>query len=710
MRRIFLVLFLILLLTNTQIIQAQDPEPPYQYYLPLLYKQETIVSSPWLGPVGGPVVVLLPHPANKDILYAGTWGAGVFVSKDAGNSWQPKNVGLNNFYINSMAIDPINPRILYAGTYRDKLYKSTDAGETWYQSSAGIQKDAIVYAITIDPNNADILFIATRGENSTGAPPWKGVVYRSTNEGIDWTPVIQNVSRLDEPIQDWAYDLIVNPKNSQIVFAAFHESGIYKSINGGTSWFTANTGIGGDDGIISARGLSINPVNTTSNALYMGVWHRLGTYKSTNNADSWTNTPLDVKVYNMDLDNVSPNVLYLANFDPGNFKGGIYKTSNSAASWSLAGLNSEIMYTVAVNQNNHNQVFAGTLANGIYRSDNGGSNWALINQGLFNTNVSGMLALPWDGNTLIGATASNGVSVSSDYGKTWQPMNAGLGDKVTTGLILNPANNNQLFVLTSSGGLFKCTLPGCNWSAANSGLPTASIDPSLRLAAILDENQRMEYELAGGNVADDLDTKATTYKSLTSMVFASSNPNIVYLATKDGGLFQSTNNGANWTSAGLTSITVNSVAVSPLNADKIYAATLDSGIIKYSINAGASWQNQTLPVGITNSLSISPANPGSLYAGTDNGVYSSVNDGVWTQLGLAGQNVTGIAAHPTQSGILIAGTNQGAYFSTNNGQSWNFLSVELTNKTIRTIQFAPNNSKKVYLGTSTMGTYLFYLP
>ena len=220
----------------------------------------------------------------------------------------------------------------------------------------------------------------------------------------------------------------------------------------------------------------------------------------------------------------------------------------------------------------------------------------------------------------------------------------------------------------------------------------------------------MEFELAGGDVANALDIKATTYKSLTSMVFAPSNSNIVYLATKDGGLLRSTNNGTNWTSAGLTSKTVNSVAVSPINADKIYAATLDSGIIKSSINAGASWQNQTLPVGMTNSLSISPANPGSLYAGTDNGVYFSVNDGVWTQLGLAGQNVTGIAAHPNISGILIAGTNQGAYFSINNGQSWSIVSAELTNKIIRSIQFDPNDAKKVYLGTSTMGTYLFYLP
>ena len=82
--------------------------------------------------------------------------------------------------------------------------------------------------------------------------------------------------------------------------------------------------------------------------------------------------------------------------------------------------------------------------------------------------------------------------------------------------------------------------------------------------------------------------------------------------------------------------------------------------LKSSINAGASWQNQTFPVGMTNSLSISPVNPGSLFAGTDNGVFISVNDGAWTQLGLAGQNVTGIAAHPTMIRNIIAGTKSGS--------------------------------------------------
>ncbi len=116
------------------------------------------------------------------------------MTNDGGHTWENKSVGLGNLYINSIAIDPYNPKILYAGTYRDKVYKTTNGGESWYQSSNGIQSEAIVYAIAIDPYDADIVYIGTRGENTTSLPPWKGVIYRSKNEGIDWTPVLQNVS------------------------------------------------------------------------------------------------------------------------------------------------------------------------------------------------------------------------------------------------------------------------------------------------------------------------------------------------------------------------------------------------------------------------------------------------------------------------------------------------------------------------------------
>ena len=711
MRRLIKVLLLFLFLFTTPATTfAQDTGPTFETYFPIVYSPFIDQSSPWIGPIGGPVVVIQTHPSNSNIVYAGTWGAGVFMSTDAGNTWISKRKGLNNLYINSMAIDPINPRILYAGTYQDKLYKSTDGGQNWFQSSSGIQKDAIVYAITIDPNNADILFISTRGENTTGAPPWKGVVYRSTNEGIDWSPVLQNVPRLGVNTQDWAYDLIVNPKNSAIVFAAFHEAGIYRSNNRGDTWAVANTGIVGDNSVISARGLSINPKDFPGNALYMGTWHRLGTYKSIDNAQSWTNTPLDVKVYNMDLDNVSPNVLYLANFDPGNFKGGIYKSSNSGTSWSLVGLGNEIMYTVAVNQTNHSQVFAGTLTDGIFRSDNSGSNWSLSSQGLFNTNVSGMLAIPGDQTTLIGATANNGVSISQNKGITWSQMNNGLSDKVTKDLVLNPADPNQIFVLTASGGLYKCTLPDCTWRTANSGLPTASMNPQLQIPEYMDENQKREFILAGVEPFNDSFINATNYKSLNQLVFSQSNNNIAYMAIADSGVRKSSDNGSNWSPAGLSGKTVNSLAVDPLNENIIYAATNDIGVINYSTNAGQTWLSTTIAGGKTNSLSTTPVNSALVYAGTDNGVYVRTGNGTWDFLGLGGIKINEIAAHPGRSGVLVAGTNQGAFYSINNGLDWVSISPEISNLIIRSVQFDPNHSNRVYLGTSTAGTFRFYLP
>ena len=686
-------------------VAAQEEVNDFQVFLPIVVRQEIDTSSPWIGPAGGFVVCMTSHPTDPNILYAGSWGGGVYKTSDGGLTWENKSDGLVNYYINSIAIDPYNPKILYAGTYQDKVFKTTNGGDSWYQSSNGIQTKAIVYAITIDPYNADIVYIGTRGENSTSQPPWKGIVYRSMNEGIDWAPVLQNVTVNGVNTQDWAYDLIVNPKDHKIVFAAMHEAGVYRSTDTGSSWQKVNTGITTENGIISARGLSINPTNTSSDALYMGTWHRTGTYKTTNNAASWTNTQLDVKVYNMDLDNVNPGTLYLANY-----AGGIYKTTNSTGSWSPAGLSGEIMYTVAINQPRHTQIFAGTVGNGIFRSNDSAGNWTHSEQGLFNTNVTAMLSVPWDTNRLYSATTHNGVSSSTDKGVTWALMNSGISDRKVNDLVLNPVNSNQLLALTDTGGIFKCTLPNCSWTTSNSGVPTAISLQSVEETRLLDENQKLEISLMGDDLTSIPQPKLTTYKSLIELVFAPSDSNIAYLATNGGGLYKSINNAVNWSSAGLSGKTINSIVVHPNNSATVYAATTDSGVIKYSINSGGSWQDTSISGGVTYSLSISPTNPDKIYAATDNGVYIRVGTGLWTSIGLAGIKVNVIAAHPTLAGVLVAGTNQGVYFSLNNGVNWVNGPSELANRNVRSVQFDSNNLKKVYLGTSTNGTYRIYLP
>jgi len=62
-------------------------------------------------------LALAIDPKNPSIIYAGTYGGGVFESTNGGASWSAINSGLTNLDVLALAIDPKNPSIIYAGTY-----------------------------------------------------------------------------------------------------------------------------------------------------------------------------------------------------------------------------------------------------------------------------------------------------------------------------------------------------------------------------------------------------------------------------------------------------------------------------------------------------------------------------------------------------------------------------------------------------------------
>ena len=70
------------------------------------------------------------NPSNTSHLYVGT-SEGVFESKDGGEIWSPKQEGLRNLNIRTLAMDPLNFQILYCGTNGGGLHKSEDAGNSW---------------------------------------------------------------------------------------------------------------------------------------------------------------------------------------------------------------------------------------------------------------------------------------------------------------------------------------------------------------------------------------------------------------------------------------------------------------------------------------------------------------------------------------------------------------------------------------------------
>jgi photosystem II stability/assembly factor-like uncharacterized protein len=91
-------------------------------------------------------------PKDGKTLYVGFRGRGILFSGDGCQSWQTRNTGLGNLFINSLAIDPQKPETVYAGT-DGGAYISTDGGQTWGQINDGLLGATVVYSIVVDKDS-----------------------------------------------------------------------------------------------------------------------------------------------------------------------------------------------------------------------------------------------------------------------------------------------------------------------------------------------------------------------------------------------------------------------------------------------------------------------------------------------------------------------------------------------------------------------------
>src|SRR6267142_6571242 len=66
--------------------------------------------------IGGRVRVIVQHPHNPSVFYAGSAQGGVFRSSDGGDTWQPIGLPQNSFPVGAMAIAPSRPSVIYVGS------------------------------------------------------------------------------------------------------------------------------------------------------------------------------------------------------------------------------------------------------------------------------------------------------------------------------------------------------------------------------------------------------------------------------------------------------------------------------------------------------------------------------------------------------------------------------------------------------------------
>jgi photosystem II stability/assembly factor-like uncharacterized protein len=91
-------------------------------------------------------------PSDPDQIYLATSGSGLLASLDGCRSWENKNEGLANLFVNTIGIDPVNPDTMYAGT-DGGAYVSFDGGRSWDQINDGLLGATVVYSIVVDPQS-----------------------------------------------------------------------------------------------------------------------------------------------------------------------------------------------------------------------------------------------------------------------------------------------------------------------------------------------------------------------------------------------------------------------------------------------------------------------------------------------------------------------------------------------------------------------------
>ncbi|MCR9246920.1 MAG: hypothetical protein NXI31_17945 [bacterium] len=218
----------------------------------------------FLGPdnVSGRVTdIASPLPRGRSpVLYVATASGGVWQTANEGTTWQPIFEHGPSTAIGEITIDPQNPDVIWVGTGEANIFRSSmagtgvyvsrDAGKTWQHR--GLAATHTIARIVVDPTDSNTVWVAASGREWTDNKE-RGV-YKTTNGGASWQRVLHVSDRAG------AIDLAMDPRQPDVVYAStwqrirkrwndprnepgYDESGVWKTVDGGKKWRPINEGL-----------------------------------------------------------------------------------------------------------------------------------------------------------------------------------------------------------------------------------------------------------------------------------------------------------------------------------------------------------------------------------------------------------------------------------------------------------------------------------
>jgi len=635
----------------------------------------------------------------------------------------------------ALAVAPSNDLVVYAGTgegamsgdsyFGNGILKSTNGGETWEQVSGDYFVGVSISQLVVDPTDADTLYVSVlhgRGgaRRTTPTVHSKYGIWKSTDGGVNWT--LLKVSQGNKGTNE-ATDIVIDPQNPDILYASFWGDAIYKSTNAGKTWSPVMNFVDlpSPDFAASDTRFQIalsHPSPGGDGTLYTGFdwidadgYHPSRVFKSTDGGASWHILPGGTSPDNVEdycggqcwYDNVievAPDnelVVYAGGqFDYSIGSGGIYRSDDGGDTWKNLGWDQHPdFHAFAFDPNDSDKVLIGSDGGVWYSTDRGGRpnasdplsavTWQNLNGfGLQIAQFTSIATVPQIPNRFWGGTQDNGTLRKSTLSQTWFDITSGDGGQVLVDPTLDGtceygAFSGSCFVYGTYYGISPYRMADGGAFLLNNNSISRGIDTSDRsefyVPFVMNKENTNQLFLGtyrlyrtdnartpsagdvlwspiSGDLTSGCEGPAPNgARNCTISAIGVGGGQAVYTGSNDGYVYLSTdaqvNDNPTWTRVGrghLPNRPVTQIAVDRSDYRIAYVAYASfnastpslPGHVFRTFDGGQSWVDisSNLPDAPVNSILLDPSYPNTLYVGTDVGPFVTYNGGVdWNELG-----------------------------------------------------------------------------
>ena len=245
---------------------------------------------------------LEPSLTDPDTVYAGVEDASLFLSTDAGQTWQELaglrhhgtgpswQPGAGGMCLHTILLDPSDPARIFVAISAAGAFRSDDAGKTWKPINQGLRSQYIpdptaevghcVHRIAMHPSRPGVLFMQKHWD-----------VMRSDNAGDSWQEISGNLPT------DFGFALDVHAHEPETIYVVPIKSDsehypldgklrVYRSRTGGNEWEALTKGLPQSDCYVNVLRDAMAVDSLDKCGVYFGTTGGQ-VYASADAGDSW---------------------------------------------------------------------------------------------------------------------------------------------------------------------------------------------------------------------------------------------------------------------------------------------------------------------------------------------------------------------------------------------------------------------------------------